>query len=85
MPSSSGLSLTLYSEHSQGTVDREDTQFLVVINEEQQYSIWPKFKADCLACIEANWSDMHPASLREAMPEIWHRIFVVSRPACYQR
>ena len=62
--------------------DREDTQFLVVINEEQQYSIWPEFKAvpqgwsaeaaaaskaDCLAYIEAHWTDMRPASLREAM------------------
>ncbi|WP_426143991.1 MbtH family protein [Pseudomonas sp. DWP3-1-2] len=62
--------------------DREDTQFLVVINEEQQYSIWPEFKAvpqgwsavntaaskaECLAYIEANWTDMRPASLREAM------------------
>ena len=62
--------------------DREDTQFLVVINEEQQYSIWPEFKAvpqgwsavgaaaskaDCPAYIEAHWTDMRPASLREAM------------------
>jgi len=62
--------------------DREDTQFLVVINGEQQYSIWPEFKAvpqrwsavgvaasraECLAYIEANWTDMRPASLREAM------------------
>ncbi len=62
--------------------DREDTMFLVVMNHEQQYSIWPDFKAvpagwstvrdaaskaECLAWIEANWTDMRPASLREAM------------------
>lgn len=62
--------------------DREDTQFLVLINDEQQYSIWPEFKAvppgwstvgeaaskaRCLAYIEDNWTDMRPASLRNAM------------------
>lgn len=62
--------------------DREDTLYLVVINDEEQYSIWPDFKdvpagwkalgeaapkAQCLAYIEEHWTDMRPASLRRAM------------------
>jgi MbtH protein len=54
----------------------------VVINEEEQYSIWPAerenapgwrdagkvgSKAECLAWIEVHWIDMRPASLRRAM------------------
>jgi MbtH protein len=56
--------------------------FKVVINDEEQYSIWPVNKAtpdgwhdvgvsgrkaDCLAHIDSVWVDMRPRSLREAM------------------
>jgi MbtH protein len=59
----------------------EDT-FVVVVNHEEQYSIWPAdqpvpagwradgtamSKKDCLAHIEEVWTDMRPASLRRAM------------------
>jgi len=52
----------------------------VVINEEEQYSLWPAHrelplgwrkagksgtKAECLAWIEEVWTDMRPRSLRE--------------------
>lgn len=62
--------------------DREDTVFRVVVNHEQQYSIWPDYKtipagwsecgktgvkADCLAWIENHWTDMRPLSLRRAL------------------
>lgn len=62
--------------------DDEDTVFNVVINHEEQYSIWPDFKdmpagwravgktgpkAECLAYIEEVWTDMRPLSLRNAM------------------
>ena len=58
--------------------------FDVVINDEEQYSIWPEYrplpagwskvghrgpKADCLAHIETVWTDMRPRSLRLAMEE----------------
>lgn len=58
------------------------TQFHVVKNNEEQYSIWPDrkplpdgwtaigFSADreaCLAHIETIWTDMRPKSLREKM------------------
>jgi MbtH protein len=62
--------------------DNEDREFFVVVNDEEQYSIWPsdreipagwnavgspRSRADCLAWIEQNWTDMRPKSLREAM------------------
>lgn len=61
--------------------DHPDTQFRVVINAEQQYSIWPDYKPmpagwsevgvtgdrqACLAHIVQVWSDMRPRRLREA-------------------
>ncbi len=64
--------------------DSEDAIFQVVINEEEQYSIWPDYKAipdgwkavgvsgekaKCLAHIEEVWTDMRPKSLRDAMAE----------------
>ncbi|MFM0213240.1 MbtH family NRPS accessory protein [Paraburkholderia sediminicola] len=60
----------------------EDTTFNVVINHEEQYSIWPDYKdvpagwrlagkegkkEECLAWIDQVWTDMRPLSLRKAM------------------
>ena len=54
----------------------------VVVNDEEQYSIWPAERAnapgwrdagktgtkdECLAWIKEVWTDMRPASLRKAM------------------
>jgi MbtH protein len=60
--------------------EREDTTiYKVVVNHEEQYSIWPSrkeipagwkdvgkegLKADCLAYIKEVWTDMRPLSLR---------------------
>ena len=56
--------------------------YYVVVNQEEQYSIWPqgtaiplgwkvlgepRAKADCLAHIEEAWTDMRPLSLRMKM------------------
>lgn len=64
--------------------DREDTVFTVVVNHEEQYSIWPEYKAipqgwreagksglkaECLAFIEQVWTDMRPLSLRQHMEQ----------------
>jgi MbtH protein len=61
--------------------DSPETRFLVVINAEQQYAIWPDYKPvpagwqdagvhgdrqTCLAHIAKVWTDMRPRSLREA-------------------
>jgi MbtH protein len=61
----------------------EDAQpYHVVVNDEEQYSIWPVdrenpagwkdagktgTKDECLAWINEVWKDMRPASLRRAM------------------
>lgn len=64
--------------------DSEDTVFNVVVNHEEQYSIWPTYKdipagwrpigmsgpkQACLDHIEKVWTDMRPLSLRRAMEE----------------
>ncbi|WP_175408426.1 MbtH family NRPS accessory protein [Streptomyces sp. TRM64462] len=58
----------------------EEEQYDVVVNDEEQYSIWPAgrdlppgweregtrgAKADCLARIDEVWTDLRPRSLRE--------------------
>jgi MbtH protein len=64
------------------TSEEEDAEvYLVVINTEEQYSIWPSrkgvppgwrpagkqgSKAECLKHIDEVWTDMRPASLRRA-------------------
>ena len=62
----------------------DDTVYKVVVNHEEQYSIWPEGrenplgwkdtgksgpKADCLAYIKEVWTDMRPLSLRKKMDE----------------
>jgi MbtH protein len=62
--------------------DDSDTQYRVVLNHEEQYSIWPLDreppagwrdagksgpKQECLDYITAVWTDMRPLSLRQAM------------------
>ena len=61
-----------------------EPQFHVVVNDEEQYSIWESgrpppqgwrqtgpvgTRAECLAFIESVWTDLRPASLRRAMAE----------------
>jgi len=66
--------------------DDENGRFSVLVNDEDQHSLWPTFaavpagwrvvfgadggagRADCLAYVEANWTDLRPRSLRESMP-----------------
>jgi MbtH protein len=68
------------------TEDEEDrTVYRVVVNHEEQYSIWPEWKEvpagwsdagrsgtkkECLAYIEEVWTDMRPLSLRKRMEEV---------------
>jgi MbtH protein len=65
--------------------EQEDkTIYKVVVNHEEQYSIWPAdrenalgwrdagkigSKAECLAHIKEVWTDMRPLSLRKKMEE----------------
>lgn len=61
------------------------TTYKVVVNHEEQYSIWPvdrenapgwadagksATKAECLEYIQATWTDMRPLSLRKQMESL---------------
>lgn len=63
-------------------MSEDTTIYRVVVNDEEQYSIWPAEreiprgwkdagksgpKAECLAYIEQVWTDMRPESLRRKM------------------
>jgi MbtH protein len=63
----------------------DDTTYKVVINAEEQYSIWPADREDplgwkdagksgskqeCLRYIQEVWTDMRPLSLRKKMEEM---------------
>lgn len=65
--------------------EEDTTVYNVVINHEEQYSIWPAdrenslgwknvgkrgSKAECLAYIKEVWTDMRPLSLRKQMERL---------------
>lgn len=65
--------------------DEDQTIYKVVVNDEEQYSIWPEerenplgwrdvgksgLKDDCLAYVKEVWTDMRPLSLRLKMEEL---------------
>ena len=68
------------------SVDTEDqTIYKVVVNHEEQYSIWPAdrenalgwrdadktgLKLECLEYIKEVWTDMRPLSLRKKMDDL---------------
>ncbi|WP_034088817.1 MbtH family protein [Streptacidiphilus albus] len=60
----------------------ENAEYQVLVNEENQHSLWPTWieaptgwsaafgtagRQDCLDYIEANWTDIRPASLLGAL------------------
>jgi MbtH protein len=67
---------------SSNPFDDPDGRFYVLVNDEEQHSLWPTFaevpdgwrivfgeegRQACMEYIENNWTDMRPKSLREAM------------------
>lgn len=63
-------------------VKEETTAYTVLVNAEEQYSLWPAnrptpagwkeagksgTKEECLAFVEQVWTDMRPLSLRQRM------------------
>ncbi|TLS39536.1 MbtH family protein [Streptomyces montanus] len=67
---------------SSNPFDDENGEFYVVVNDEDQHSLWPAFsdvpagwravygaagRAACLQYVEENWTDLRPKSLRAAM------------------
>jgi MbtH protein len=62
--------------------DDTDGSFRVVVNDEEQYSLWPAFAAvpdgwsialdqtsrdECMQFIKLTWKDLRPKSLRDSM------------------
>jgi MbtH protein len=62
--------------------DDENGTFWVLVNDEDQHSLWPTFadvpagwrkvfgeasRADCLAYVEEHWTDILPKSLRDRL------------------
>jgi len=77
---------TVYDQEVEMNMDEKEdnTIYKVVVNHEEQYSIWPAdrenplgwrdagksgTKAECLAYIKEVWTDMRPLSLRKRMEE----------------
>lgn len=69
------------------SVQPDQTSYHIVINEEEQYSIWAAgrplplgwkavgeagTKEDCLARIKELWTDMRPLSLKQQMANSQH-------------
>ncbi len=67
---------------SSNPFDDADGRFYVLVNDEDQHSLWPSFaevpagwrivfgeesRQLCLEYVEANWTDLRPQSLRDAM------------------
>jgi uncharacterized protein YbdZ (MbtH family) len=67
------------------SADEDDVTYAVVVNDEEQYSIWPQWseppagwravgrtgsRKDCLDHIDAVWTDMRPLSLRRRLEEL---------------
>lgn len=69
-------------DHVEFRMSEEKADYVVVVNHEDQYSVWPAgreppagwksvgqvgSKDECLAWIDAHWTDMTPLSLRRAL------------------
>jgi MbtH protein len=69
----------MYGECNTMSNNEREVEFRVVVNHEEQYSVWPTdldlpagwrapgfqgSKEACLAYIEEHWTDMRPLSLR---------------------
>jgi MbtH protein len=65
-------------------MDEDNRQYRVVVNHEEQYSIWPSdreipagwkdagkvgTKQECLDFVKEVWTDMRPLSLRQKMDQ----------------
>lgn len=73
------------SENERQKVDEHQEMYLVLVNYEEQYSLWPSYKPipagwevvgkertkeACISYIEEVWTDMRPLSLRKQMEKL---------------
>jgi MbtH protein len=76
--------VVVYEAKMNAEVQEDNTIYKVVVNHEQQYSVWPAHrenplgwsdagksgsKEECLAYIKEVWADMRPLDLRQKMEE----------------
>jgi MbtH protein len=69
------------TQEQQNPFDDESLRFTVLVNAQQQYSLWPQFaetpqgwrvlmgpasRGECIDYIETHWQDMRPAALKAA-------------------
>ncbi|MFJ9343622.1 MbtH family protein [Streptomyces sp. NPDC101733] len=67
---------------SSNPFDDANARFYVLVNDEQQYSLWPAFaeapagwrvafgeesRDKCLSYVEEHWTDLRPKNLQDAM------------------
>jgi MbtH protein len=79
--------------------EEDNTIYQVVVNHEDQYSIWPDYKPipngwravgrsgkkeECLAYIKEVWTDMRPLSLRKWMEEAERKGKYSRKPQAYK-
>ncbi len=65
--------------------DDASGQFVVLVNDEEQHSLWPSFaevpagwrtvfgadtRSACVAYVEEHWTDLRPKSLRDRMDAV---------------
>ena len=77
-----GAFLTRFNELMTNPFEDENGEYLVLVNHEGQYSLWPAVqeiplgwtanrpkgkRQECLDWVDANWTDMRPKSLVDAM------------------
>jgi uncharacterized protein YbdZ (MbtH family) len=75
-------SIALEGSVSTNPFDDEKGRFVVLVNDEEQHSLWPTFadvpdgwrvvfgeddRAACLEYIERDWADIRPKSLRDRL------------------
>jgi MbtH protein len=80
--SNNGNSIKKEAQHIIFREEEDQTIYKVVVNHEEQYSIWPAdqenplgwrdggqsgLKSECLAYIKEVWTDIRPLSLRKHM------------------
>lgn len=73
------------SKHELQTADEYQEMYLVLINHEEQYSLWPSYKPipagwksigkertkeECITYVDSVWTDMRPLSLRKQMKKL---------------
>jgi uncharacterized protein YbdZ (MbtH family) len=79
---SAHVNKTVWRTVSINPFDDDNGSFFVLVNDEEQHSLWPTFadipagwrvvygeadRAACLDYIEQNWPDIRPKSLRERL------------------